>query len=183
VAPSNLTKASRPGGVVAARIGLIVLVAIALVGAPSVSIGGQATPRSYAGRAVADVLKELQAANLKIIFSAERVPPTLRVLREPSGSWATAVADGDCGSSGCRDRQRRCLAVDEPSSPAGRTPRDRNGSDSRRHRSHRGCRQSPGDGGDRRHDQPTQGRGSCRGGGTESRVVPVARRHLRPSGR
>jgi hypothetical protein len=47
---------------VAARLYLTVLVAVALVSAPSVCIGGQATPRSYAGRAVVDILKELQAA-------------------------------------------------------------------------------------------------------------------------
>jgi hypothetical protein len=81
-----------------ARIGLSVLVAVTFVCAPAVSLGGQATGRSYAayaayaGRAVVDVLRELQAANLKIIFSSERVPSTLRVLREPRGANAREIA-------------------------------------------------------------------------------------------
>ncbi len=76
----------------AARIVAIVLIAGALVNAPSVSFGGQAERKGYAGRAVADVLKELQAANLKIIFSSERVPPTLRVITEPRAGSPRDIA-------------------------------------------------------------------------------------------
>ena len=65
----------------AARAVMIVL--LVLVGAPGVSYGAQARAKAYAGRAVADVLRELQATHLKIIFSSERVPPALRVAREP----------------------------------------------------------------------------------------------------
>lgn len=65
---------------------------IVLLSAPAVSFGGQVQARSYAGRAVADVLRELQATHLKIIFSSERVPPALRVLREPRGSDPRDIA-------------------------------------------------------------------------------------------
>jgi TonB-dependent receptor-like protein len=66
-----------------ARVLLIVLAV--LLGATAVSFGGQVQARSYIGRAVADVLRELQATHLKIIFSSERVPPALRVVKEPRG--------------------------------------------------------------------------------------------------
>jgi TonB dependent receptor-like, beta-barrel/TonB-dependent Receptor Plug Domain len=74
----------------AARVLLIVL--IVLLSAPAVSFGGQAQARNYAGRAVADVLRELQATHLKIIFSSERVPPALRVVKEPRGTDPRDIA-------------------------------------------------------------------------------------------
>ena len=69
----------------------IVLLVGALLGAPSPAGGGQEA-KKYAGRAVADVLRELQATRLKIIFSSERVPPNLRVLREPRGTHPRDIA-------------------------------------------------------------------------------------------
>ena len=63
----------------AQRVIAVVLIVGSLVSAPSVSFGGQAEPKRYAGRAVVDVLSELQATKLKIIFSTELVPPSLRV--------------------------------------------------------------------------------------------------------
>jgi TonB-dependent Receptor Plug Domain/Sigma-70, region 4 len=74
----------------AARVLLIVLAV--LLGAPAVSFGGQVQARTYAGRAVADVLRELQATHLKIIFSSERVPPALRVVKEPRGTDPRDIA-------------------------------------------------------------------------------------------
>ena len=74
----------------AARVLLIVLAV--LLGAPAVSFGGQGQARTYAGRAVADVLRELQATHLKIIFSSERVPPALRVVKEPRGTDPRDIA-------------------------------------------------------------------------------------------
>jgi hypothetical protein len=70
-----------------ARVLLIVLLC-----APAVSFAGPAQARSYTGRAVADVLRELQATHLKIIFSSERVPPALRVVKEPRGSDPRDIA-------------------------------------------------------------------------------------------
>ena len=43
------------------------------------------TPR-YAGRPVADVLRELQSTDLRIIFSSDLVPSSLRVKTEPTGT-------------------------------------------------------------------------------------------------
>ena len=70
----------------------IVLLVGALLGAPSPAGGGQQEAKKYTGRAVADVLRELQATRLKIIFSSERVPPNLRVLREPRGTHPRDIA-------------------------------------------------------------------------------------------
>jgi hypothetical protein len=71
---------------------LLLIVPIVLLGAPAVSLAGQAQARSHVGRAVADVLRELQATQLKIIFSSERVPPALRVVREPRGTDPRDIA-------------------------------------------------------------------------------------------
>jgi hypothetical protein len=70
----------------------MVIVLIVLLTTPSLSSGGQAELKGYAGRAVADVLRELQATHLKIIFSSERVPPALRVTREPRGTDPRDIA-------------------------------------------------------------------------------------------
>ena len=52
----------------------------------------RAQPATYAGRPLADVLRELQTAELRVIFSSELVPPTLRVLAEPKGGDRRAIA-------------------------------------------------------------------------------------------
>jgi TonB-dependent Receptor Plug Domain len=70
----------------------IVIVLVVLLSAPSLLWGGQAELKGYAGRTVADVLRELQATHLKIIFSSERVPPALRVTREPRGTDPRDIA-------------------------------------------------------------------------------------------
>ena len=59
-----------------------------LTGAPAVAFTVQAESKRYVGRAVADVLGELQAAKLKIIFSTELVPPSIKVTKEPRGTDA-----------------------------------------------------------------------------------------------
>ena len=71
---------------------MFLIVVGSLVSAPSVSFGRQAEPKRYAGRAVVDVLGELQATKLKIIFSTEMVPPSLRVAAEPRGTDPRAIA-------------------------------------------------------------------------------------------
>jgi TonB dependent receptor-like, beta-barrel/TonB-dependent Receptor Plug Domain len=75
-----------------ARAVASILCAVAMVCVPSASSGHQAEAKRYAGRTVADVLKELQATSLKIIFSSERVPPALRVVREPRATNARDIA-------------------------------------------------------------------------------------------
>jgi outer membrane receptor protein involved in Fe transport len=47
----------------------------------------------YAGRPVADVLRELTLQGLRLIYSSETVPDSLLVLREPTGSTAAEVLD------------------------------------------------------------------------------------------
>jgi hypothetical protein len=47
---------------------------------------------TYAGRLVADVLRELQSNDLRIIFSSDLVPPSLRVHAEPKGRNPRDVA-------------------------------------------------------------------------------------------
>jgi hypothetical protein len=74
------------------RAAAFILCVAAIVFAPLAASARQAETRRYAGRAVADVLKELQATSLKIIFSSERVPPALRVVREPRATSARDIA-------------------------------------------------------------------------------------------
>ncbi len=47
----------------------------------------------YAGRPLGDVLRELQATGLNIVFSSENVPPTLKVLAEPKAVLPREVLD------------------------------------------------------------------------------------------
>ena len=68
-----------------------ILVAVALVGTPAPS-SGQAESKAYVGRALVDVLKELQTSSLKLIFSSELVPPSLRVTKEPKGTEPQKIA-------------------------------------------------------------------------------------------
>ena len=47
----------------------------------------------FAGRPLGDVLRELQAAGLNIVFSSELVQPTMKVLTEPKGVRPREVLD------------------------------------------------------------------------------------------
>ncbi len=49
-------------------------------------------PRKYEGRPVADVLQDLQAAGLHILFSSDLVPSALRVKSEPTGRDPRRIA-------------------------------------------------------------------------------------------
>ena len=69
-----------------ARTTASVLIAWTLISASTAGLMAQRGRGPYAGRAVADVLNELQSATLKIIFSSERVPPRLRVVKEPTAT-------------------------------------------------------------------------------------------------
>jgi hypothetical protein len=54
----------------------------------------------YAGRPVADVLRELQSDRLRIIFSSDLVPPSLRVKAEPKGRTPRDLAQEILASHG-----------------------------------------------------------------------------------
>ena len=75
-----------------ARVVAMILIAAALLlGAPSLA-SGQAEPKAYLGRVVADVLKELQTSTLRLIFSSELVPASLQVTKEPKGTDPQQIA-------------------------------------------------------------------------------------------
>jgi hypothetical protein len=62
----------------------VILVAIAAPAFAQTPGGGTApAARAYAGRLLTDVLREMQAAGLKIVFSSELVRPDIRVVAEP----------------------------------------------------------------------------------------------------
>ena len=55
------------------------------------SVAGQAL-HTYAGRSVADVLRQFQRSGLPVIFSDDMVPPTLRVKSEPKATSPREIA-------------------------------------------------------------------------------------------
>jgi len=69
----------------------------ALVGLLLLSIGARATeretPPKYAGRPLLDVLGELRARGLKLIYSSDLVGPTMRVEAEPRGGESRQVLE------------------------------------------------------------------------------------------
>jgi hypothetical protein len=50
-------------------------------------------PNKFAGRSLVDVLKELQALHLDIVFSAEQVTPEMRVVSEPKSTAPRRILD------------------------------------------------------------------------------------------
>lgn len=73
------------------RVVAIVVAAVAVLGTPSMAFG-QAERKTYVGRPVVDVLEELQSTRLKLIFSSELVPRSLRVFKEPKGTDTREIA-------------------------------------------------------------------------------------------
>jgi outer membrane receptor protein involved in Fe transport len=69
------------------RIGLAPLLALLLMPAASVRAA-----EPYAGRPVAEVLRELRASGLEFIFSSALLPDDVRVIREPTESQPVAIA-------------------------------------------------------------------------------------------
>jgi hypothetical protein len=59
----------------------------------TISVTAAAQTTKYAGRPVADVLRELQSNDLRIIFSSDLVPSSLRVNAEPKGRSPRDVAE------------------------------------------------------------------------------------------
>ncbi len=72
-----------------ARARRSILCLVAALAVPAV-VSGQA--RTYAGRPVADVLQDLRTAGLRILFSSDLVPGTLRVKSEPTGEDPRKIA-------------------------------------------------------------------------------------------
>ena len=58
-----------------------------------VPAGAAAQPDNYVGRPVEDVLRELESADLRIIFSSDVVPPALRVKTEPKTRKPREIAE------------------------------------------------------------------------------------------
>lgn len=60
------------------------------------------TARRYAGRPLADVLRDLQALGLRVVFSSELVRPEMRVASEPKSSDPRTILDEVLGPHGLR---------------------------------------------------------------------------------
>jgi len=70
------------------RLIVLVLLAWVATGLPASGIG-----QKYAGRPLGDVLRELQAAGLNIVFSSEIVRPMMNVLAEPKAVLPRKILD------------------------------------------------------------------------------------------
>jgi hypothetical protein len=70
---------------------MVPTVYLVIVLATTGAAGGQS--RVYAGRPVVEVLQELQAAGLRILFSSDLVPLTLRVKSEPTARDPRQIAE------------------------------------------------------------------------------------------
>jgi hypothetical protein len=72
---------------------LIVPVFFLIVGWVATGLLASASGQKYAGRPLGDVLRELQATGLNIVFSSEIVRPTMKVLTEPKAVLPREVLD------------------------------------------------------------------------------------------
>jgi hypothetical protein len=68
----------------------LVLVLAVVWASAAVEAAGQGRP--YAGRPVAEVLKELQDGGLRVVFSSDLVPPALRVKADPTAREPRRIA-------------------------------------------------------------------------------------------
>ena len=78
------------------RLIVLILAGWAATGLPALSevegLAGTSQP-TYAGRPLGDVLRELQAAGLNIVFSSEIVRPPMKVLTEPKAVQPRKILD------------------------------------------------------------------------------------------
>src|SRR5690348_5929850 len=74
------------------RVLLIPVAVVMLVGVALGAAWADQDRRVYAGRRVAEVLRELQLGGLPLIFSDDLVPPMLRVKAEPKGTSPRQIA-------------------------------------------------------------------------------------------
>ena len=79
---------------------MVTTLTILLVWTAGLAPATAAQEGKYAGRPVADVLRELQTPELRIIFSSDLVPPALRVKNEPKSRSGREIAGM------CRHRRR-----------------------------------------------------------------------------
>jgi TonB dependent receptor/TonB-dependent Receptor Plug Domain len=108
----------------AVRAGVIGVL-LAIVGGDAV-VTGQA--RKYQGRPVLDVLQELQAAGLRLLFSSNLVPPTLLVKSEPTSRNPRQLAQQVLAPHGLtlqNGPRGTLLVVADPPLPADRQPAPR----------------------------------------------------------
>ena len=75
---------------VIARLRLLLIVVAAVVYATP---GGAQTAGRYAGRPLADVLRDLQSLGLSVVFSSELVRPEMRVASEPKSTVPRKILD------------------------------------------------------------------------------------------
>ena len=75
---------------VIARLRLLLIVVAAVVYATP---GGAQTAGRYAGRPLADVLRDLQSLGLSVVFSSELVRPEMRVASEPKSAVPRKILD------------------------------------------------------------------------------------------
>jgi outer membrane cobalamin receptor len=64
-----------------------------------------AAPADYVGRRVTDVLQDLTGQGLRLIYSSETVPDSLRVLREPTGDTAAGILQQVLAQHGLQAKQ------------------------------------------------------------------------------
>ena len=69
------------------------MIVLVLVGWVATGLLASASGQKYAGRSLGDVLRELQATGLNIVFSSEIVRPTMKVLTEPKAVRPREVLD------------------------------------------------------------------------------------------
>jgi VWFA-related protein len=69
------------------------LVVFLIVGWVATATGGDRIQTKYSGRPLGDVLRELQATGLNIVFSSEIVRPTMKVLTEPQAVQPRTILD------------------------------------------------------------------------------------------
>ncbi len=65
------------------RIVRLLTIGAIVLAMATIPAAAAAQNRTYAGRPIADVLRELQTADFRVIFSSDLVPPTLLVKAEP----------------------------------------------------------------------------------------------------
>jgi len=65
-------------------------------------VAASATVTRYAGRPLGDVLQELKAAGLNLVWSSKNVPPTLKVVTEPKAGPPRKILDAILDPNGLR---------------------------------------------------------------------------------
>lgn len=73
-------------------------------GQTAAATGSKTRPTTYAGRALVDVLQDLNRRGLRIVFSTTLVPPSLRVSAHPPGPSARQQLDQVLGPHGLEAR-------------------------------------------------------------------------------